>query len=158
MKRVLLAIVLIGLPMFANSAVGCLCSITPNQTPEQIKEERLKAYKNADAVFSGRVIEINRWEAKFKVEKIWKGDSIDEIKMLMHGKNQKGEYVTSSCDFTFRFDESYLVYAYKTTDGLKTHACSRSSLLRYAEQEMKGLDEIKLPVIKNVNTGLFLLP
>jgi hypothetical protein len=80
---------------------------------------------------------------KFKVNRIWKGQESEEIKMLTGTKdNGDGTFTSSSCDYSFSKGQKNLVYAYGPPEELKTHACCRTVLLKYAEEEMRGLDEI----------------
>jgi hypothetical protein len=103
-------------------------------------------------VFSGEVIEVILYEAKFKVERIWKGEGKDEITMWLRGKDNKGNYIITSCDFEFRKGEQYLVYAYLAEGKLRTHVCSRTISLMNAEYGLKELNEIKQPEIRNQKT------
>jgi hypothetical protein len=134
-------------------AYGCGCGLQPNQTPEQAKAAFLKEFNNAAMVFSGEVVEVNLFEAKFKVEMIWKGEGKDEITMWLMGKNNKGEYVMTSCDFPFRMGGKYLVYGYLEEGKLRTSVCSRTVSMMYAEHRLKELNEITQPQIRNQNTG-----
>jgi hypothetical protein len=149
MRKVALAATIILSPLFYNTALGCACNYQPNPTAEEIRVARLKAFDSAVAVFSGKVIELDENKVKFKVEKIWKGASADEITMVIQEGEDNGEYVMTSCDYSYKLGEKYLVYADSTHDELRTSVCSRTVLLRNADQEMRGLDEIRIPEIRN---------
>jgi len=121
-------------------------------TPEKIRADRLSAFEKATVVFSGEVVAKDRLTVKFKVDKIWKGDEAREITMLTGTKdNGDGTFTVSTCDYGFEKGERYLIYAYGPVAELKTHKCSRTMLLRDAQTEMKGLDEITPP--KSVALG-----
>lgn len=60
-----------------------------------------------------------------------------------------GTFTVTSCDYSFTKGQRYLVYAYGSLTEMKTHQCSRTSLIKYAEKEMQGLDEIMPPVKMN---------
>jgi hypothetical protein len=149
-KATLVLLISISFVLFSHSsAYGCLCGLEPNQTPEKAKAAFLKEFDNAAMVFSGEVVELSLFEAKFKVEKIWKGEGKDEITMWLRGKDNKGEYVTTSCDFEFRKGEKYLVYAYLAEGKLRTHVCTPTMSMMKAEHMLKELNEIKQPEIRN---------
>jgi hypothetical protein len=150
MRKILFAIAIILSPLFYSSAFGCSCP-TIGATSEQLKGARLKDVERAVAVFSGEVIELEENKVKFKVDKIWKGDSVDEITMTIQQGKYNGKSVRTSCDYHFELGEKYLVYAYQINDELNTGACSRTTPLKQVErveEEMKRLDEIKLPEIR----------
>jgi hypothetical protein len=153
MKRLVVAIAILLSPLLYDTSLGCSCTYQPNPTPEEIKAERLKAFNRASAVFSGKVIELEENKVKFRVEKIWKGEPVDEITMVIQDKDEKGKYVMSSCDYRYKFGEKYLVYAYGSPDELITYVCTRTALLKNADQEMRGLDEIRQPEIRNTEEG-----
>ena len=154
MKKLVWTVVLVLSPMFYTAAFACICP-TIGQTSEEIKDTRLKDFKSAAAVFSGEVIELEQNKVKFKVEKIWKGDSVDEITMVIQLGKYNGKSVSTSCDYYFEMGKKYLIYAYQDNGELSTYACSRTtplSQVERAEQEMKGLDEIKLPEIRKTKS------
>ncbi len=154
MKKLIIAVTIILSPLFYNIALGCSCpTIVINPTREQIKSARLRDFDRAVTVFSGEVIELEPNKAKFKVKEIWKGDLVDEIVMVIHLKKDNGVYVRTSCDYHYKLGEKYLVYAYGTGDELNAHGCTRTTGFKNAErfeEEMKGLNEIKLPDMRNV--------
>lgn len=152
MKRIALVVAMIFSPLLSSAAPGCVCLYQPDPSAEEIRVARLKAFDGATKVFSGKVLELSQNRVKFKVEKIWKGDSVDEIAMVIHEKDGNGAYVMTSCDYSFKSGERYLVYAYGPPDELSTYVCSRTTLLKHADQEMQGLDEIKLPELRNTES------
>jgi hypothetical protein len=143
MRKLTIISTLILLSVSADKALGCVCMLEPNPTPEKIRAERLKAFDKAANVFSGEIVILDRFTVRFRVDKIWKGPVSEEITMLTGMKDHgDGIFSSSSCDYHFTKGEKYLVYAYGPPEELKTHACSRTTLLKYAEEEMRGLDEI----------------
>jgi hypothetical protein len=57
--------------------------------------------------------------------------------------------------------KKYLVYAYDTKGELTTYQCTRTISFKHTEiveQEIKGLDEIKLPEIRKKKSEQLLLP
>jgi len=134
---------LVFLVLSTGEAFGCVCMFEPNITPERIKAQRLEAFEKATVVFLGEVVWLDRLTIKFKVDRIWKGPEAEDITMQTGTKdNGDGTFTSSSCDYGFSRGQNYLVYAYGPANELKTHACSRTALLKYAEEEMKALDEI----------------
>jgi len=155
MKKLILVATIVLSPLFYNIALGCSCPTvgTMNPTFGQIESARLKDFDSAVAVFSGEVIELEENKAKFKVDKIWKGDLVDEIVMVIQLKKDNGIYVRTSCDYHYELGEKYLVYAYGTSDELNAHGCTRTTGFKNVErfeEEMHGLNEIKLPEMRNV--------
>ena len=143
MKKLTILVALILLALSAQEALGCVCELDPNPTPEKVRANRLTAFTKATAVFSGEVVSGDLFAAKFKVDKIWKGEEAKEITMHTRTKvNSDGTMSVYSCDFRFVKGEKYLIYAYGTDGELKTDVCSRTSVLKNAEPEMKALDEI----------------
>ena len=154
-KNLILTVTIILSPLFYNTAFGCSCPTvgTMNPTFGQIESARLKDFESAVAIFSGEVIELEPNKATFKVEKIWKGDLIDEIVMVIQLKKDNGIYVRTSCDYHYVLGEKYLVYAYGTSDELTTYQCTRTTSFKNMErfeEEMKGLNEIRLPDVRNI--------
>ena len=149
MNKLVLAAAIILSPLLDNTALACGCPFQPDPSPEEMRAARWKAFDDAAAVFSGKVIGLEENKVRFKVEKIWKGDPVDEIKMVIQERGEGGEYVATSCDYSYDVGERYVVYAYGTPAELRTYVCSRTRLLKNGDQEMKGLDEIRLPEIRN---------
>ena len=137
---VLIFSVAVCLLLQSYSALACGCGVVSDDaSAEEITADITKKFNNATAVFVGEVVELNVLKVKFKLDKLWKGEAIDEITMLAIENAQ----VFSSCDYKFALGEKYLVYAYGPVEELKTHACSRTRPARYAERDMRELEEIK---------------
>jgi len=146
---ILSAVILISIS--AARAFACVCVLDPHPTPEKIRTDRLKAFENASAVFTGEVVSLDTLTVKFKVNKIWKGEASPEITMLTGTRNNSdGTFTSNSCDYSFTQGQQYLVYAYGSPGEMKTHKCSRTALIKFAETEIQGLDEIRPPVKRNV--------
>lgn len=154
MKRTILTAIAVAmfLLLMSGSALGCVCALPEEPiTAEQARTALIYDFNRASAVFSGEVIELDTVNVKFKVEKLWQGDFGDEITMSIGTKDpETGYLIRGSCDYRFKSGEKYLVFAYKTFDGaLHTNICTRTDLLRKVEPEMKILDEIHPPKLKN---------
>ncbi len=143
MKKITLIVSVFVLLFLSGDVLGCVCFFMENPTAESIKLERQKDFSEATAVFSGEVVKLNDFEAELKVDKIWKGDSADYVTMLTGTTdNGNGTYSSSSCDYTYKLGEKYLIYAYGKSKKLKTHSCSRSRLMVNSVEEILGLEEI----------------
>ena len=98
------------------------------------------ALKKSTAVFSGEVLEIrsgvNFLQARFRLERSWKGVESDEVFVFTDGSAESPHY---------RVGEKYLVFAGISYDKLFTGACSRTKRLEYAEEDLKQLGEGNLP-------------
>ena len=158
MRKIILLLTMIISPLFSEAAYGCRCIFQPNPTSDEIRAARQKAFDSAAAVFTGEVIELDLFKVKFKVDKIWKGDALDEIVMLTGAKdNGDGTHSSSSCDYGFESGGKYLIYAYGEPHELKTHACSGSRPVANAGEEIQGLDEIKPHGSRNKGDGAVIL-
>jgi hypothetical protein len=109
----LLAVVYLSLSL--DAAFACCLNI----------ESPSAEVKNADAIFSGQVIEVSPTEAgekitTFKVEKIWKG---------INSPTMSVSTSTDSVGSHFEVGETWLVYAYGK-DKLSTDICTRTTLLK----------------------------
>jgi hypothetical protein len=150
MQKLILASVLLILPFFSNTIFGCIFVTSSDANPEFNKAARKKDFGKASAIFSGEVVKLDDFKAEFKIDKIWKGDIMDFVVRLTGTKdNGNGTYTSSSCDYSFKLGEKYLIYAYGKSDELKTHSSSRSSLLENAIEEIEGLEEIASHKVMN---------
>jgi hypothetical protein len=139
----------------SNAVLGCVCELSPEKaTPEEARAMLVKDYSNAYAVFSGQVIATETFKVKFKVDKLWKGNFGNEIVMSTGAKdNGDGTFTTTSCDYHYGLGEKHLVYAYgNSLEEMRAYKCTRTRLLKYAEQEMKDLDDFWPHVQKNIQS------
>lgn len=97
------------------------------------------AYKQATAVFYGKVTEVNRQEetviVKFKVEKSWKGLNTGEV-IVRTAEN------SAMCGFNFEVGGNYLVYTGGAVDNLQTNICTRTAA---GNADARYLNKIKKP-------------
>ena len=131
--------------LIPNVTLACECVRPADETAEQAKTAFLKEVKDATAIFSGEVIESDMLMAKFKVDKVWKGDLKDEVIILTGAKRHgDGSYSRWSCDYDdYRLGEKYIIWADRTMDGLKAHVCSRTGLVDGADQDISELNKLK---------------
>lgn len=142
--------------LLCDAAVGCVCGGDPHKpTPESARAALVKDVDGALAIFSGEVIELDALKLKFKIDKLWKGELGDEIVMSTGAKIIGDKtHGLSSCDYRFKKGEKYLVFAYSSRHEdvaeMQARECTRTKVLRYAEQEMVSLDELVPHEKKNV--------
>jgi len=128
MKPLACSLLFICIQLYATNAEGCDCNI--NQTP-------IDAYREAAAVFTGKVVEVNRYrdynEVVFDIYEIWRG--IIDYQIIIQTKS-------TSCDWAFVPNSEYLVYAFQYDDGTYgTDKCTRTNLLRHAKEDRQTLGQ-----------------
>jgi len=145
MKKLVLAMIIIGTVLMLNESEAQACSCDLPLGNLTLKELVKKAHKQSRAVFVGKVIEILRAPArymvtvKFRVENSWKGPLAKEI-TLSTGRGG------GDCGYQFEVGERYLVYAYGSDETtLATNICQRTSVATVVIEEIKLLGKGKLP-------------
>jgi hypothetical protein len=140
LAQALLALVATVLPWSASNVMACSCFPLPPP---------YRAYKEADAVFIGKVTSskevpheeivrdkkftVHDRHFQFSVEEALKGTKTAEIDINV-GR------VDSSCYQGFTVGEVYLVYAYADSSGeLSSGACTRTSHIKHAFDDLHGL-------------------
>ena len=113
----------------ARSTMRCLIE------PKSVKG----TLKKSTAVFAGEVLEIwtnvNVRQARFRVERSWKGVEADEVLVLTDETAESPHY---------KVGEKYLVFAGMRDDKLFTGICSRTKRLEYAADDLQQLGKGKL--------------
>ena len=130
-------VVLVALPSAPASLSACTCA--PPGPPQQELER-------ADAVFSGKVESIqpaprpeddpqwpSRLEVTLRLRAVWKGVPEGE-RVTVFTASQ-----SAACGFGFEKGKKYLVYAYDAGGELTATLCSRTSLLKRADEDLAGL-------------------
>lgn len=148
--------------LFITCLIGCLFLLSGSdaQACFCITPEVAHAFREARSVFSGEVIEIieprvNKSDApltdrlysiRFKVEKLWKGATAQEI-VVLSDQGRAGCFSWGP----FEKGKKYLVYAERRTPaGARTKnlvvlfSCNRTSLLDSATQDLKVLETIRI--------------
>jgi hypothetical protein len=141
---VLAAAVALSLLAVAPAAEACSCA--PPGDPRAELE-------HADAVFSGRVVEVEpgeqergfrRLAVRFALDAVWKGlPEGDEatVRTAEHG---------AACGYSFEPGEEYLVYAYAIESGeLTTGLCTRNAPRSRATDDLAALGEPARAVTKD---------
>jgi hypothetical protein len=140
----------------SDAASGCVCLLPAGKpTPEQARAALVKDFNEAFAIFSGEVVRLDNFKVKFKVDRVWKGVVGDEIVMSTGTKdNGDGTYRSSSCDYSFKSGEKYLVFAYgSSAEEMQAHRCTRTGLLTREEETIKDLDEVRPHEKRNTKPG-----
>lgn len=94
--------------MLATAEVTYACSCSRNK-PEYF-------YKDADAIFTGKIVEINGSKLTFEVEKSWKLITTNKITVTDIGE--------LSCKPIYSIGENLLLYANGNKDALQIHMCA----------------------------------
>jgi len=142
MKLLIFVVIIFFLPP-ATRAADCVCVKDPHPSEEKVKADRRQVYDTAAAVFVGKVVALDAYTVTFRLEKRWKGDSLDVV-ILSTGAvpGYDGTPLPEECSYQFHLGEEYLVYAFGAAKKMKAYACS-TLLSNNAAEEEKGLDEIK---------------
>lgn len=132
---VAVAVFLIALTGGVSTSYACSCA--PPQAPAV-------ELKSSAAVFSGRVIAVNRRpspeglpevEVVVAVNKVWKGFEQGEMTVITNANS-------AACGFGFDRGGSYLIYANRDDKGrLVTGLCTRTARLSSAAADIKELDQ-----------------
>ncbi|MBK6751452.1 MAG: hypothetical protein IPG67_16010 [Acidobacteria bacterium] len=123
MKRsIYITLAIIGFTFAAaETSLACSC-IAPTG---KLKTQVSNAYKDSDAIFSGKVISMektsdgNYWLVKLAVNYTWKGTGMSEITI-------KTALDSAMCGYRFENGKEYLVYAHGTAADLYVGNCSRT--------------------------------
>jgi len=128
----------------ATSNPECVCIKDPHRSPEQVKSDRRQIFDKTAAVFLGKVVSVDAYGVKFRLEKRWKGNPEDEAVLSRNpaGTFPDGSPIPEECAYGFRLGEEYLVYAYLKDQKLRNDDCSTLKAKDAADEE-EGLDEIK---------------
>ena len=107
-----------------RSTEACSC-VDVARTQEQVAADFRSAYGRAVAVFVGRAIRDDAYEAAFEVQQVWKGD-VGKRVTLETGVKPANPDITAvtSGDLHFAVGQTYLVFAYGTKSHMKSQCCS----------------------------------
>jgi hypothetical protein len=142
LKGILLFLLLVPvlLSLFPQPASACSCAM-PGSVEEELKQKT--------AVFSGKVIDINRSsnvflqssepvQVLFEVNEVWKGSNKSQV--IVHTGSD-----SASCGFEFELNKEYIVYAYGENGDLGTGLCERTKLLSEASEDKELLGSGNIP-------------
>jgi hypothetical protein len=117
-----------------------LCELDTDMSPAAVNQRRRDAVARAAAVFSGKVVAVDRESVRFEVETLWKGDTAKQLILTTGMPADPDIWVEDVYQFTR--DRKYLVYAYFRRGSLTTDACSRTMPVVNASDEIRELDLI----------------
>lgn len=156
MKKLALNLLFATMILFAaeSVALACVCFLHPGKsmTNEEVKKTVKEDFDKSLAVFTGEVIEIDKFKVKFKVENAWKGAVGDEI-VMSTGTRDLGNGMTtdSSCDFHFQKGKKYLVAGFgKNYEEIQGFDCTITNLIKNSALQIEFLNEIVPPEKRNV--------
>ena len=140
----LAAVVVVSLLAVAPPAEACSCA--PPSDPRGEME-------HADAVFSGRVVDVEpgerergfrRLAVRFALDAVWKGLTEGDEATVRTAEQ------SAACGYSFSPGEEYLVYAYASESGeLTTGLCTRNAPLSRASDDLAALGEPARTVTKD---------
>jgi hypothetical protein len=119
----------------AQFSYACTCALPTGSMKKQLAE----AKHEAEAIFSGRVIEVLRIDGglrqrvRIAVEQVWKGKAEPEVIIYTGGGG-------GDCGYRFESGMSNLVYCDATKEGeLWTNICTRTQALKSAARDLRYL-------------------
>ena len=141
MRSLMFSLVFLLTYLVFGVSTGFACSCERPESPA-------RELKRATAVFTGRVIRINRdrqtrnkfgydegpVEVVLRVKQAWKGVKTRSVTLII-------PYATPGmCGYPFELGSSYIVYARANDqDSLSTSLCSRTSRLKDAREDLDEL-------------------
>jgi hypothetical protein len=141
--KLLLFVVLLFSPLSVTRGADCVCVKEPHPSEEKVKADRKQVYEKASAVFAGKVVALDAYTVTFRLDKQWKGDSLNEVSLSTGAVfGYDGTPLPEECSSQFHLGEEYLVYAFGAAQKMKAYVCS-TLLSRNAAEEEEGLDKIK---------------
>jgi hypothetical protein len=111
-----------------------------DMSPTAVNRHRRDAVARAAAVFSGKVVALDRVSVRFDVEILWKGDPAKQLILATGMPADPAIWVEDV--YQFARDRKYLVYAYFREGSLTTDACTRTMPVVDASDEIRELDLI----------------
>ena len=142
----------------AGEAYACSCA--GGESTEE-------AFRRSGAVFSGEAVRGGIEDTlpedgtmvggiEFRVDEAWKGVSGESAVVygqaaVYYGELEEGKtYTDSSCAYPFERGERYLVYASRYEDGFWVEACSKTTALAGAGEDLR---ELGPPTDRLTDTG-----
>lgn len=104
-------------------------------------------FMDKQAKLTGNSVDYETLVVKVRVEQTWKSDTPREIFLLTsETRNADGTFSSSTCDFHFLKDKTYLIFASGKENEYQTSKCSGTQELDQAEKDLKILGEGKKPI------------
>jgi len=124
------------------SACTCVSSSTAPSRSELTRQVR-QELSEALAVFVGEPIASNQLTVRFRVRSVWKGEVGPELVMSSGAEvTADGAISWSTCNFTFRAGETYVVFATGSNPTrMRARSCTFTSQIEHS-QILSALDAI----------------
>lgn len=155
MKKSIYILLALALFVLASAERSFACSCVASLEPE--KKQVQQAFTDSTAIFSGEVLAISESRAdknsllvKFKVTKLWKGGSKNEITITTNKES-------SMCGYRFEVGKKYLVYANGLKNELFVENCSRTTNISN-NGDVRHLNKLKRYFGDGVSRRLIPLP
>lgn len=140
--RIVVLIIFATFTIFPIAADACSCVKNDPKSINSVRED----FDHADIVFLGKVEKIveSYDEDSIRQEQTttlfvltsWKGEKSNRVLM-------KIDVTCCMCGYSFRNDQTYLIFGYEADDGFyRTSICSMSIRAPIAEETIKILDEL----------------
>lgn len=144
MKKVFFSFALVMFLLLSfETALACRCIEIVNLTPKEVRMQLNNELNRANVVFNGEVIQLDEFKVAFRVGKVWKGATVEEITMSTGAiDNGDGTIILTSCDYNFKMGEKYLVYATGSGEKMQTYKCTGTGELKNSEDRIRFLQEI----------------
>ncbi len=145
MRRVQCTMLFVTLALFvcSGSALACVCGGESRKlSKDEVKAAIVKEFNDAAMVFSAEVLTQDTFQVTFRTITIWKGDAFQQLTLSTGAKKiGEGNVRFSSCDYSFKIGEKYLVYARTAEDNeLVARSCTRTRLLADGQPDIPELD------------------
>ena len=124
-----------------SDPIGRVCFQPFPETEEQFIQRH---FKEAFAVFSGKVIAMTVETARITVTRVWKGKLGAEVAMPTGTRDAgNGIIMTSGEAFSFKISEEYLIFGHGTSaETLSTSVCVPTGRLADSKRKVAVLDQI----------------
>lgn len=159
MKRIGLLVVVLSLMLITyNNAFACVCMVQPNNEKD-LRKAIIHDFNYSSLVFSGKMIarefiptiikdhlgkevKAENLVYRLSVEKLYKGVAGSEVILYTDVYKYGDTSQTTSCNFTLKVGEQYLVYAIPNQEGkLQKRGCSRTNLIKKAKMDIKEIQK-----------------
>jgi hypothetical protein len=101
----------------------------------------LREFRSAAAVFTGRVVEVDRVRVRLQADWFWKGEPEKDIVLSTGMPAEPNVWIEDT--YEFALGHEYLVFAYlEPSGGMQTDACSRTRPAESAGDTIRALEKL----------------
>jgi len=119
--------------LFSECAFACSCGGLPAGSQKETVE---LALSDSDAVFSGKVVEVDKGSqistVTLRVDEVWKGPQRETLRVSTPSYG-------AACGYHFEEGQEYLVYAYGKEEPFRVDLCSQTKPLEKAGVDLAAL-------------------